>query len=59
MIRAKLGAGVWDRLFCEECHHSWTEHDIDYEWTDEPEPGGPGIHCPHCHSSCVTREERG
>lgn len=56
-MKAKLGAGVWDLLFCEECGHSWTDNDIDYEWTDEPEPGHH--HCPNCSSIKVAREERG
>lgn len=37
-MKAKLGAGVWDLLFCEECKHSWADQDVDYEWTDDPEP---------------------
>ena len=56
-VKAKIGAGVWDLLHCEECEHSWTAEDINCEWTDEPEAGG--IDCPHCHSHKVTREERG
>lgn len=56
-IKAKIGAGVWDSLHCEDCDHSWTAEDIDYEWTDDPEAGG--VDCPQCHSYKVTREERG
>ena len=59
MGRVKLGAGVWDLLVCEDCNHSWTDNDLDLEWTDDPEPGGLGTQCPHCQSDRVTREERG
>ncbi|MGH2731164.1 MAG: hypothetical protein ACRDJI_11240 [Actinomycetota bacterium] len=56
-VKAKLGAGQWDLLFCEDCGHSWNDHDIDYEWTDEPESGE--AYCPGCQSTHVVREERG
>ena len=56
-IKAKIGAGVWDMLTCEECGHSWTASDLDLEWTDEPETGA--VECPGCHSDRVVREERG
>ncbi|MDQ3986416.1 MAG: hypothetical protein M3280_07960 [Actinomycetota bacterium] len=56
-IKAKLGAGVWDMLFCEACGHFWTDGDLDYEWTDDPDRGH--VNCPSCHSDRVTREERG
>jgi ribosomal protein L37AE/L43A len=56
-IKAKIGAGVWDMLFCENCGYHWAGMDIDLTWTDDPEPGG--IHCPRCESDKVVREERG
>ena len=56
-IKARLEAGVWDMLTCEDCGHFWTAADIDFEWTDDPEMGQ--IECPGCHSSRVVREERG
>ena len=56
-IKAKLGAGVWDLLFCQDCDACWTDHDIDYTWTDDPEIGE--THCPSCGSGSVVREERG
>ena len=58
-IQAKWGAGTWDMLICEDCTHMWNGLDIDFEWTDDPEPGGHGIHCPSCDSTKVMREERG
>ena len=56
-IKARLGAGQWDILVCEECQHTWNMPDIDPTWTDEPEPGD--AECPACFSTKVTREERG
>ena len=56
-IKARIGAGQWDVLICEECQHSWNDTDIDPTWTDEPEAGE--VQCPHCSSQKVTREERG
>lgn len=56
-MKAKLGAGVWDLLVCQECGASWTEQDVNLEWTDQPEPGE--VSCPTCHSTKVVREERG
>ncbi len=56
-IKAKLGAGEWDMLTCEECGHQWASSDVNYEWTDDPEDGG--IECPGCSSPKVVREERG
>lgn len=56
-IKAKIGAGQWDYLVCEECDHTWHGLDIDAEWTDDPEPGG--TECPSCDSTKVSREERG
>ncbi len=56
-IRAKLGAGEWDLLFCQDCGHSWSDHDLSLDWTDEPEQGQ--AECPTCASSSVVREERG
>lgn len=56
-IRAKIGAGLWDLLFCQECDASWTDNDIDPEWTDDPEHGE--VPCPSCGSDNVVREERG
>jgi hypothetical protein len=57
-IKAKLGAGVWDWLICQECDHSWTAPDLDLEWTDDPERDLNDT-CPTCGSSNVVREERG
>ena len=56
-IKAKLGAGVWDFLMCEDCNHYWTRPDVNPEWTDDPEQGIS--ECPCCGSSRVVREERG
>lgn len=56
-IKARLGAGEWDMLTCEDCGHTWYAPDIDPEWTDETEQGD--AECPHCSSTKVTREERG
>ena len=56
-VKAKIGAGVWDALFCEDCSHSWAGEDLDHEWTDDPEAGA--VECPQCHSGKVAREERG
>lgn len=56
-IKARLGAGQWDILFCQDCERSWSGEDVSLEWTDEPEQGG--IECPGCHSRKVVREERG
>ncbi len=56
-IKAKLGAGVWDFLICVDCNASWTDHDVDHEWTDDPEAGV--VECPRCQSTKVIREERG
>ena len=56
-VKAKIGAGTWDMLTCEDCGHSWTDADVDLEWTDDPEAGAG--HCPGCQSERVVREERG
>ena len=56
-IKAKLGAGQWDLLVCEDCGHNWTALDVDPEWSDEPEAGL--AECPTCSSHEVIREERG
>lgn len=56
-IRAKLGAGVWDFIRCEDCEHYFESEDVNYEWTDEPETGSAP--CPHCGSNKTVREERG
>lgn len=56
-IKAKLGAGVWDLVQCEDCEAHWTEEDVDLTWTDDPEEGGS--FCPSCGSANVIREERG
>lgn len=56
-VKAKLHAGQWDFLACEQCGHSWNDHDIDFMWTDDPEHGE--IECPECRSARVIREERG
>ncbi len=56
-VKAKIGAGVWDMLTCEDCGNSWTSSDVDFEWTDDPEAGA--IECPGCQSHRVVREERG
>ena len=56
-IKAKLGAGEWDMLVCEECDNSWHATDIDPTWTDDPEWGE--TECPNCSSTKVLREERG
>lgn len=56
-IKAKLGAGEWDILTCEECGHHWTGSDLDFEWSDDPEAGQ--VECPGCNSRKVIREERG
>lgn len=57
MVKARLGAGQWDILVCEECGHTWHTEDLDPEWTDDPEHGD--TQCPNCSSAKVTREERG
>lgn len=57
VIAAKLGAGVWDLLFCQACDASWADQDLDLTWTDDPEAGG--VNCPSCGSEDVIREERG
>lgn len=57
-IRARLGAGVWDFLLCQECGQYWTAVDVDLEWTDDP-VHGLGDVCSHCGSADVVREERG
>lgn len=56
-IKARLGAGVWDMLVCEDCSNIWSAPDVDYEWTDDPE--SELSDCPRCHSNKVVREERG
>jgi hypothetical protein len=56
-VRAKIGAGLWDLLFCQDCLASWTDNDVDYTWTDDPEEGQ--VECPTCGSTHVIREERG
>lgn len=56
-IKAKLGAGVWDMLVCEECALSGAGPDVDLEWT-EPEPGITD-ECPNCQSTRMVHEERG
>lgn len=57
-IKAKLGAGVWDMLICEDCSHMWTAPDVDLEWTDDPD-NHSADECSACHSTRVIREERG
>ena len=56
-IKAKLGAGEWDMLTCEDCENTWHGTDVDPTWTDEADHGG--IECPSCHSTKVIREQRG
>lgn len=56
-IKAKLGAGEWDMLFCQDCDNTWHGLDSDPTWTDDPEHGA--TECPECHSNNVMREERG
>ena len=56
-VRAKLGAGVWDFLICQDCGRSWSAEDVNLEWTDEPEEGE--VRCSSCSSTTVIREERG
>lgn len=56
-IKARIGAGEWDMLLCQECGSTWHGQDLDPAWTDDPEAGG--IECPECHSAKVVREERG
>ena len=57
-IKARIGAGVWDFLLCQDCDHYWTAPDVDLEWTDDPE-ADPIDECPSCGSTKVVREERG
>jgi len=56
-IKAKLGAGVWDILCCEECEQTFSTEDVEYEWSDEPET--TDLTCPSCGSDRLVREERG
>ncbi len=56
-IEARIGAGEWDMLFCQDCHNGWSDSDIDPTWTDDPEEGE--VRCPACGSANVIREERG
>lgn len=58
-IRARLGAGEWDMLICDDCTQLWHDSDVDPTWTDDPEEGGHGTECPSCGSTRVVREERG
>ena len=57
-VKAKLGAGVWDLLLCQDCGYSWPAPDVDLEWTDDPEHNHAD-QCCWCGSVQVIREERG
>lgn len=57
-IKARIGAGQWDMLICDDCSHLWHDEDVDVAGTDEPEEGG-AVSCPSCGGSKIVREERG
>lgn len=56
-IKARIGAGEWDMLICDDCTHLWHDEDVDPGWTDEPE-GDATLNCPACGGSQIVREER-
>ena len=58
-IKARLGAGEWDMLVCENCEHLWHGLDVDPTWTDDPEGEHGASECPSCGGTSVVREERG
>lgn len=57
-VKARLGAGMWDYVVCQDCATAWSAPDANLEWSDDPEDGSD-LSCPSCHSVWVVREERG